>query len=139
MTAVWEQMQKYPHSFELAAARGNVDTSDMQGQMRNTTTLAVAHTRFSFCGWKVNSADIHDYIAEGVLTESLLQGMYILLRDRFPHTAYMFPRDLVRNSKISRTLPQPRFKHTSIPEALPDVALFPYRTTKSGHWVLYAL
>ena len=74
-------MQHYSHCFELAAVRGDLDTLDMQGKTRDTTPLAVAKTRFSFCGWKVDSADIHDYIAEGELTESLLQGLYILLRD----------------------------------------------------------
>ena len=28
---VWNDMRKYPHCFELAAARGQLDTLDMQG------------------------------------------------------------------------------------------------------------
>ena len=54
-------------------------------------------------------------------------------------TAYMFPPHLLRTGYLSRTLAQPRLKRTSTPEPLPSVALFPYRTTKSRHWVLYAV
>lgn len=54
-------------------------------------------------------------------------------------TAYMFPPHLIRTSNISRTLAQPRLKRKSTPESLPSVALFPYRTTKPRHLVLYAL
>ena len=111
----------------------------MQGKTRAAATLTVARTRFSFCGWKVDSADIHDYIAEGKLAESRLQGLYILLRDRFPQTAYMFPPHLVRTSSVSRTLAQPRLKRKAVPKPLPNTALFPCRTTKSRHWVLYAV
>ena len=67
----------------------------------------------------------------------MLQDLYVLLRDRFPMTAYMFPPHLLRTGNISRTLAQPRLKRKSTPEPLPNVALFPYRTTKSRHWVLY--
>ena len=136
---VWKKTQACPHCFELAAVRGELDTLDMQGKTRDATTLTVAKTRFSFCGWKVDSADIHDYTAEGELTESLLQGLYILLRDRFPQTAYVFPPHLIRTSNVSRTLAQPRHRHKATPEPFPNIALFPYRTTKSWHWVLYAL
>ena len=132
-------MQKYPHCFELAAARGQLDTLDMQGLTRDASALVVTKTRFSFSGWKVDSADLQDYIAEGELSESLLQGLFIVLRDRFPKTAYMFPPHLLRTSNLSRTLAQPRLKQQSTPQSLPSVALFPYRTTKSRHWVLYAL
>ena len=105
----------------------------MQGATRDAAALTVCKTRFSFSGWKVDSADIHDYIAEGTLTESLLQGLYIILRDRFPMKTYMFPPHLIRTSKVSRTLAQPRLKRKSTPEPLPDVAPFPYLTTKSWH------
>jgi hypothetical protein len=137
--SVWKRMQKYPHCFELAAARGQLDTLDMQGLARDASAMMVTKTRFSFSGWKVDSADIQDYIAEGELSESLLQGLFIVLRDRFPKNAYLFPPHLLRTSHLSRTLPQPRSKQKSTPQSLPSVALFPYRTTKSRHWVLYAL
>ena len=51
----------------------------------------------------------------------------------------MFPPHLLRTSNLSRTLAQPRSKQQSTPQSLPSVSLFPYRTTKSRHWVLYAL
>ena len=136
---VWTRMQQFPHCFELAAARGQLDTLDMQGATCDTTNLTVCKTRFSFSGWKVDSADIHDYIAEGTLTESLLHGLYIVLRDRFPINAYMFSPHLIRTSNVSRTLAQPRLKRKSTPEPLPDVSLFPYLTTRSRHWVLFAV
>ena len=98
MERVWTRMQKYPHCFELAAARGQLDTLDMQGLTRDASALMVTKTRFSFSGWKVDSADLQDYIAEGELSESLLQGLFIVLRDRFPKTAYMFPPHLLRTS-----------------------------------------
>ena len=95
-------------------------------------------TRFSFSGWKVDAADIHGYIDEGELSKSLLQGLYILLRDRFPMTTYVFAPHLVRTSKVSRTCFQLGLKRASTPQPLPPVALFPYRTTRARHWVLYA-
>ncbi len=134
---VWSRMQQFPHCFELAAARGQLETLDMQGATCDTTNLTVCKTRFSFSGWKVDSADIHDYLAEGTLTESLLQGLYIVLRDRFPMNAYMFSPHLIRNSNLSRTLAQTRLKRKSTPEPLPDVSLFQYLTTRSRHCLLF--
>ena len=86
-----------------------------------------------------NQQTNQDYIAEGELAESLLRSLYIVLHDRFPMTAHLFPPHLLRTSNLSRTLAQPRLKRISTPQPLPSVALFPYRTTKSRHWVLYAV
>ena len=83
-------MEHHATNPTLLAARGQLDTLDMQGATRDAAALTVSKTRFSCSGWKADSADIHDYIAEGTLTESLLQGMYMILRDRFPLKAYMY-------------------------------------------------
>ena len=88
---VWKRMQQYPHCFELAAARGQLDTLDMQGLARDASAMMITKTRFSFSGWKVDSAELQDYIAEGELSESLPQGLFIVLRDSFPRNAYLFP------------------------------------------------
>ena len=136
---LWTNMQTYSHCFEVAAARGQLHTLDMQGFTRITDNDGVSKTRFSFVVWKVDAADLDDYKAEGELTESLLQGMYILLRNCFPTTAYMLAPHLVRMRKVSRTLPQPRRHRPSTPAPLPQISLFPYRTTKSRHWVLYVV
>ena len=136
---VWKKMKAYPHCFEVAAARSQLHMLDMRGGIRSTESPVVSKARFSFDGWTVDAADMEDYEAEGELTESLLQGMYILLRDRFPTTAYVFAPHLVRTRQVSRTLPQPRRHCPSTPASLPKIAMFPYRTTKSRHWVLYVV
>ncbi len=84
-------------------------------------------------------ADVEDYRAEGVLSESLLQALFLLLRDRWPAASYVFSPHLVRTRQVSRTLEQRRPGTRATPVSLPDVACFPYRTVKSKQWVLYVL
>jgi hypothetical protein len=65
-----------------------------------------------------------------------MQALLITLRDRWPDQAYVFEPALVRNANVSLTLPKRQPGKKAVPEPLPPIACFPYRTT-SKHWVLY--
>ena len=134
---VWGRMQQYPHCFELAAARGELASLNMDGTPCDGPAPVASVGRFSFFGWKVDVADVEDYLADGALSESLLQALLLLLRDRWPQNAYVFGPHLVRTRKVSLTLPQRRGGTCPKESSLPEISCFPYRTVKSKHWVLY--
>ena len=137
MRRVWGRMQQYPHCFELAAARGELASLNMDGTPCDGPAPVASVGRFSFFGWKVDVADVEDYLADGALSESLLQALLLLLRDRWPQNAYVFGPHLVRTRKVSLTLPQRRGGTCPKESSLPEISCFPYRTVKSKHWVLY--
>ncbi len=139
MEQVWRRMQEYPHCFELAAARGELAVLNMGGTPCTGPPAVVALGRLSILGWKVDVAGVDDYRAEGVLSESLLQALFLLVRDRWPANSYVFRPHLVRKREVSRTLPQHRTGKRVQDESLPEIACFPYRSIKSKQWVLYVL
>jgi hypothetical protein len=134
---VWARMQQYPHCFELASARGELATLNMDGSPSEGPAPIAFVGRLSFLGWKVDVADVDDYVADGMLSESMLQGLLLLLRDRWPSNTYVFGPHLVRTRKVSLTLPQRRGTKRPQNSSLPDIACFPYRTVRSKQWVLY--
>ena len=135
MNQVWRRMQEYPHCFELAAARGELAALNMDGTPCTGPPPVVALGRLSILGWKVDVAEVEDYRTEGVFSESLLQALFLLVRDRWPANSYVFRPHLVRKREVSRTLPQHRTGKRVQNESLPEMTCFSYRSIKSNQWV----
>ncbi len=104
----------------------------MDGTVATGEVLQPSVGRVSFLGWTVNVADVEDYIASNALSESLMGALLVLARDRWPANAYVFGPRLVANEKTSFTLHQHKPGTKAVPESLPPVACFPYRT-RSKH------
>ena len=135
---VWRRLQLYPHNFELAAVRGELAKLNMDGTVATGEVLQPPVGRLSFLGWTVDVGDVEDYIASNALSESLMEVLLILARDRWPTNAYVFGARLACKRKVSGTLPRRTSRGRGPPTTLPDIACFPYRTL-SKHWVLYVL
>ena len=134
--SVWQRLNTYPHVFELAAARGSLSELHMDGTKITSPPVQPPVGTISFDGWTVKAAEMEDYATSNELTESLMQALLITLRDHWPDQAYVFEPALVRNANVSLTLPKRQPGKKAVPEPLPPIACFPYRTT-SKHWVLY--
>ena len=134
--AIWERLQTYPHIYELAAARGTLSSLNMDGSERVTPVASPPVGAISFNGWNVQVARLVDFEATGEIHEDLMEGLLAVLRPRWPDHGYVFNAKDVQHGKNSCRMHRFKQGRRSLPEALPPVACFPYRTA-SKHWVLY--
>ena len=135
---VWSRLQKYPHCFELAAVRGSLDALASDGSLPDASVPApVRPGRLTLAGFHVNVADVEDFLAGEVLTDSFLQLLLMLVRSVWPSETYVYPPWLVANRKVSLTLPRFLQGAGSKVRSLSSLACFPHLLDKPRAWVVF--
>ena len=79
--AVWRRMRLFPHVFEVAHARGDVDSLDLHGRPLSRQAAAVEKVQVLIDQnqWNVPMAELYDFGTEG----SLSTGVWQMLANRF--------------------------------------------------------
>ena len=117
MRQVWNRMQCFPHIFEIADARGELDNYDLQGHYVKAHSPDIAQLRaIQDDGWEVHLADLYDFTHSGILS----LAMYHLIANRIQK--YVLP-DIVLHS--------PFVLHG--PNALVTAQILQFRKHKAKH------
>ena len=89
LTELWKRMQTFPHCFEVASARNELDSMDLHGNAIASESKALEKLQVvSDNGWNVPLDEFHDFATLGTLSFSTWQ----MLANRFQP---FLPRDVV--------------------------------------------
>ncbi len=108
LQSVWNKLSMYPHMFEVALARGRLDSLGLDGHTIATTSMHKRISQISFSGWTVNM-DYFENFAKAVKLHPSLQELFALaIRPQLPdnvflHKAYKSRRKEFLLSKLSET------------------------------------
>ena len=83
---VWARMQTFPYIFEVAAARGNLDTLHLDGtsSVTRSPTAAPSITAVKYAGWKVTLKDFQAFRGEDKLSPALFEHFAQCFREQAP-------------------------------------------------------
>ena len=128
------------HNFELAAARGALDSLSTDGSvLQGSAPVRVRVSRLLYSGFIVNVGDVEDFLAGETLSEAFLQLLLMLSRSVWNSNTYVYPPWLVPHRKVSATLKRFVPGGGSKVQSLPAVACFPYLLPTPRTWVLYVV
>ena len=119
---LWKRMQAFPHCFEVASARKDVDSMDLHGKAIPSDSKALEQLQVvTDNGWNVPLDEVHDFATLGILCFSTWQ----MLANRFhpllpedvvmltPHTLHgkniAVPAKLLSTPKHKAVRPRLRF------------------------------
>ena len=136
---VWRKLLTFPHVFEVAAARGDLDNYDLNGQRHEVTTPSIQHVSLgpSQGQWKVPLMQYNTLLEKGSLEPSVMELYLSFLKPHLPEDVLVKNVFALRSRKTSLDH-LPKYKN-------PRVQVFPYRsnsniwafflitTTESGH------
>ena len=126
---VAEKLKEFPHIFELAKARDQMDEYDLSGNHRPRGKRDVTHIRYQ--GWSVPLTDVEGFLRSGTLTTGMFELFAKLLHPYFPRTTVLrHATDLRRNRGSTEYL---RNKKTK-----PRIQLFPYQSNSKA-WALFVI
>ena len=124
---VWNKLQKFPHIFEVAAARGTLMDFDLNGQRKMKQAATIKH--IAYRGWKVVLTEYDTLLQKGALEPSMVALMAKLLRQHLPKDVLLHRPHQLRSQK---TGPDQLPNHGESPR----VQVFPYRSN-SKMWALF--
>ena len=87
LARVWDRLQTFPYIFEIAVARGTLDTLTLQGTQRTTATSArgaALVTKIHYNGWHVALKDFADFRFQDKLSPALFEHFAQLFREHAP-------------------------------------------------------
>ena len=86
---VWTRLHKWPHMFELACARGKLNTLDLQGKVLPAHCQVPSFTKVSLAGYYVIFPEWLAYVTNGTLSLSVFEMFARKCRNNFQHQAVL--------------------------------------------------
>ena len=82
---VWKKLHMFPHMFEIAAARGELDDYNLNGTKKEKTSNATDIRVMELFGWRVNTDDVRDFITSNQMSTSLMELLAKVARRKLMH------------------------------------------------------
>ena len=128
-------MQVFPHCFEVANARKDVDSMDLHGKAIPSESKALEKLQVvTDNGWNVPLDEFHDFATLGILCFSTWQMLANRFQPLLPEDVVMLTPHTLHGKNIAlpaKLLSTPKHKAVR-----PRLRLYPYRT-QSKRWVLF--
>ena len=127
---VWRKLLTFPHVFEVAAARGDLDNYDLNGKRHEVTTPSIQHVSLGppQGQWKVPLAQHNTLLEKGSLEPSVMELYLSFLKPHLPEDVLVKNVFALRSKKTSLDH-LPKYKN-------PRVQVFPYRSN-SNIWACF--
>ena len=129
---VWERLQKWPHNFEILAARGIIQEASLHGEKLPSVDMSAALSRVTASGYYVFLKEWLSYVDHGVLSLSAFEFLAKLFRKRLSKDVVLYTPHLLTKATPDTTLDMilqmPRGISTAV-----QLRVYPY-LSKSLHW-----
>ena len=126
---VARKMEEFPHIFEVAKARNELDNYDLSGVYREGGKHAFTHV--SFQNWTVPVREVESFIRSGSLTPAMLELLNKPLRPYPPSGTVLRPVTDLRSNRCS-------LDYLRNKKVQPAVQLLPYQSNSTA-WALFVL
>ena len=133
---VWQQLQTFPHCFEIAERHLALDTLELDGSPSEVHQAARTLAQLQYMGWSIRVTEMTDFHNYQLLSPGLAEFFARALRCHLTSNECLLRQDLLRSRKMAVKM---RLSPHSPPRSLPACTLIPYRTTKSQRWSLFVL
>lgn len=137
---IWVRLQSWPHIFEVAALRDQLDNLTVDGVWKTDRQQPAAPIgRFKYFGFTVNVGDMQDVVASDNISEEALRLFCMMAMDNFPENAYVYAPYLISSKKVSLK-PSRYIKGKGYgPASMPDIAAFPRYLRKHNCWAVFVV
>ena len=128
ISSVWNKMQSFPHVFEIAAARRQLQNYKLDGTLFTKSARVTQIKTVDLYNWQVQMTDIEDFIHKMVVTSSLMELFAKIARSKLPSHCTLHP--IYKCKKLNQLPLQvtPGHQHAFI-----------FESHTSHHWALALL
>ena len=124
LMSVWNKLQKFPHLFEVAAARGTLMDYDLNGHRKMKQAASIQH--IAYRRWKVVLTEYDMLLQKGALEPSMFELLANVLRPHLPPDVRLHRPHQLRSQKTGP-------EHLPTHGVTPRVQVFPYRSLSLIH------
>jgi len=89
LRSVWEKLQRFPHIFEVANARGTIDHLDLRGKETKLTLNTKIVSRVHLQGWAVDLRDFQEFAERIKMSPSLFEFFAQSFRRSAPFSIHL--------------------------------------------------
>ena len=83
---VWHKLHMFPHMFEIAAARGELDEYNLDGTKRGKSTHATEVQTLELFGWRVSVDDVRAFVVANDMSAALMELLAKIARRKLPRS-----------------------------------------------------
>ena len=100
---VWQKLQTFPHCFEIAERRLELDTLELDGTPRDKKLVAKSIAQLHYLGWSIKLLELNEFRQNSLLSTGLAEFLTRALRCRLSSDERFLRHDLLRSEKLPST------------------------------------